>query len=188
MSDLIEISQGQDWTVEYRIRAGDGRGKPISVTLAADAATGDTALVIKGDHPALASDDVLLLGEDTVVVLSAGCAVGVTALAVTALAGSLKAGDVLAKLQDLTGYIIGLEVLASRGDATPLLAVGDTTVTLATQAGTDRGKVQVAGLQSTAAVAALLAGSYYFALWRRNSGTARTLAEGDFRVLQRGFL
>lgn len=186
MSQKVPIAKGQDWTIEFRVRAGDGHGNPIRVRLTADAASGATSLTIDGKHPALASSDELLFGEDFVVALSGACAAGVQTLSVTAIAGPLRSGDVLEKLQDLTGYTIQMEVLSRAGDATPLIASSDVTVTLATQTAADRGKVQVAGLAAT--TASLDAGSYYAALWRRNAATARPLAEVDFELSEEGFL
>ena len=180
------VGKGQDFTLAFRILAGDGRGRPIKVTLAADFAAGVTSLTIKPGHPALASGDKLLFGEDVVITLSGACAAGVATLAVDATLCALRTGDTLVKLQDLTSYTIALEVLTRRGDATPYMADTSFTVTLATQTGVDRGKVTLAAL--AAATASLTAGSYYAALWRRNSGNVRPLAEFTLKLVEAGFL
>lgn len=184
--DTVEVAIGSDWTIEHRIRAGDGHGKPIKVTLTANAVAGATSLSIRPDHPALSSGDKLLFGEDVIVTLSSGCAVGITTLAVTATDCVLNQGDELAKLADLTGYTVALEVLTRRGDATPYIADTSFTVTLATQSGADRGKVQVAAL--AAVTASLVAGSYFAALWRRDSGQKRLLDEFTLKLVEAGFL
>jgi hypothetical protein len=194
--DTIEVAIGQDFTIEHRIRAGDGHGKPIKVTLTANALAGATSLSIKPDHPALASGDKLLLGEDAIVTLSGACAAGVSTLAVTATDSPFQQGDELVKIQDLTGYSIKLEVLTRRGDATPYIADTSFTVTLATQSGSDRGKCQSACLAAVttalqAAAVALgqsAAGSYYAALWRRDSGSTRPLDEFTLKLVEAGFL
>lgn len=184
--DVIEAAIGQDWTIEYRIRAGDGHGRPIKVTLAGDYPAGVTSLAIKPDHPALASGDELLFGEDTVVKISSACAAGASTMAVDATLCALSAGEELLKLQDLTGMTLKLEVLTRRGDASPYIADTAFTVALAVQTAIDRGKVQIACPAAT--TAALEAGSYYGAFWRRESGQNRPLAEFTLKLLEAGFL
>lgn len=184
--DVVEVAIGQDFVLEHRIRAGDGHSKPIKVTLTANALATDTSLSIKPDHPALSSGDKLLFGEDAVVTLSAGCAVGSPTLSVTAPGFALNQGDELVKLVDLTGYDVKLEVLTRRGDATPLIADTAFTIALATQSGTDRGKLQASC--SAATTASLVAGSYYAALWRRDSGQKRQLDGFTLKLVEAGFL
>lgn len=194
--DEVAVAIGSDFTIEHRIRAGDGHGKPIKVTLTANALAGATSLSIRPDHPALASGDKLLFGEDVVVTLSGACAVGIATLAVTATDCAFNQGDELAKLVDLTGYTIACEVLTRRGDATPYIADTSFTVTLATQTANDRGKVQIAclaavttALQATAvALGQSAAGSYTAVLWRRDSGQKRPLDVFTLRLLEAGFL
>lgn len=184
--DTIEVKKGSDFAVEYRIRAGDGHGKPIRVTVAADAAVGATSLTVNPDHPALANGDKLLFGEDVVVTLSAACDAGDTSMDVTATTCAFDRGAQLDKLVDLTGYTIKAVVLQKRGDLAASAVIADTafTVTLATQSGVDRGKVTISAL--AAATASKDAGSYYGALWRRNSGSTRPLAEFDFKLVEAG--
>lgn len=184
--DVIEIPKGQDFTLEYRIKAGDGHGKPVRVTLAADAVAGATSLVVKPDHAAIANGDQLLFGDNVVISAGAACAAGATALTVAATPCVLHSGDNLDKLQDLTGYTIVMEVLEKRGDATAAISYSGASITIATQSGATMGLVQIAGL--AADTASLTAKSYYGALWRRNLATSRRLAEADVRIVEAGFL
>jgi hypothetical protein len=183
--DVVDLAIGQDFSRELRILALDGAGRRVSVTLAADAAAGATSLTVKPDHPALASGDKLLLGANVIVTLSATCDVGTTSMAVTATPAALNTGQQLAKVQDLTGFTVQAEALASRGDATPVIASADITVTLATQTGNDRGKLTLA--VAAAVTAALDAAALYLAVWRRDSGSKRLLYEASLRIQDAGF-
>lgn len=181
-----DIVKGTDWGLEVRVMAGDGHGKPIRLTVAHDAPIGSGSLTVKPDHPALASGDKLLLGEDVVLTLDGACAAGSPTLPVEDTAIAIDSGAVLAKIQDISAYTMQAEALASRGDATPVIAAGSFTVTPATQTGADRGKVTVT---CAAAVTALLTvGSYYLALWRQDSGNKRPVYEATLRVTEAGFL
>lgn len=184
--DTIEVTKGQDFAVEYRIRAGDGHGQPIRVTLTADAALGSTSLNIKPDHPAFAIGDKLLYGQDVVITLSATCDAGDPTMEVTATLHPLETGAQLEKLVDLTAYNLKAVVLEKRGDVAADALIPDTafTVTLATQSGVDRGKVMVSAL--AAATASKAAGSYYGSFWRRDSGNTRPLAEFTFKLVEAG--
>lgn len=184
--DEIVVSKGQDFAVEYRIRAGDGHGKPIRVTVTADAAAGATSVSIKPDHPDLADNAVLLLGNDSLVVLSAACPAGDTSLAVDALAFDLDTGNTLDLLIDLTGYTMKAVVLAQRGDVAADAVIADTalTVTVPTQTGNNYGKCSFAG--AAAATVSKAAGSYYGSFWRRDSGNVRPLAEFTFKLVEAG--
>lgn len=177
--------KGTDWGLEVRVMAGDGHGKPIRLTVAHDAPAVSGSLTVKPDHPALASGDKLLLGEDVVLTLDGACAAGSPTLPVDDTAIAIDTGTQLAKIQDLTGYTLQAEALSNRGDATPVIAAGSFTVTLATQTLLDRGKVTVT---CAAAVTALLtAGSYFFCLWRQDSGNKRPVYEATLRVTEAGF-
>jgi len=184
--DTIEVAKGQDFAVEYRIRTGDGHGKPIRVQLTADAALGATSLDIKPDHPAFASGDKLLFGEDVVITLSSTCDAGDPTMPVTATTHALDTGAVLEKITDLTGYTIKAVVLEKRGDLAAVAFLADTafTVALATQSGADRGKVTISAL--AAATVTKPAGSYYGSLWRRDSANTRPLAEFTFKLVEAG--
>lgn len=184
--NVIEVAKGQDWAVEYRIRAGDGHGKPITVTLDADASEGDSSLTIKPDHPSLSDGDVLLFGEDTLVVLADDCAAGEKTLTVAATPCSFDRGNELAKLVDLTGYAIKAVVLSKLGSSgTEIIAADDIDVTIPAQTGENYGKVVISGV--AADTAEQRAGSYPGALWRTDSGETRPLDGGDgftFKLLE----
>jgi hypothetical protein len=108
-------------------------------------------------------------------------------MSVEALPGPLKQGDVLQKLADLTGATMEMEVLTKRGDATPVISLTGGDVTLPTQSTTaNRGRVQFALL--AADTTSLDAGAYYWAAWRRNSGSSRPAAEGTFELSEKGFV
>lgn len=186
MSQTAPIAKGQDYTIKVRVLAGDGRGEPIKIRLTAPAASGATSLTIRGDHPAIASGDKFLFGEEMVVSASATCAAGVQTLSVTAIAAPLRQGDELAKIQDLTGATIAMEILTRRGDATALIAKSGGSITIATQTGDDRGFVSIAGV--AADTASMDPGSYYGAVWRSNSGSARPLCEFTLQLREAGFL
>ena len=187
MADEIEIAKGQDGTFELVVFSSNGQGKPVQVVLTADAAIGATSLSVRGDHPDIADDDVLLFGDNVRVQTSAATVAGDTSLAVDATAGPLKAGDIGRKLQVLTGYTIQGEVLTRRGDATPLITWSGADVTIPTQTVVgNTGRVQIAFL--AADTSSLSPGSYYGAIWKRDSGTSRPLWEGVVRITEAGFL
>lgn len=179
----IEVQKAQDWAVEYRVRAGDGHGKPIRVVLDADHDAGATSLTIKPDHPAFAPGDKLLLGEDTIISVSGTCAAGDTTLDVSATPCALDRGNELTKLVDLSGYSIKMVVLERRGDAAASAFLADSvfTVSIPTQSGADFGKVNISCL--AASTASKDPGSYYGALWRRDSGNAHPLDEFTFKLI-----
>jgi hypothetical protein len=89
--DVIEVAKGQDFAVEYRVRSGDGHGKPIVAVLTADAVLGATSIDIKPDHPAFASGDKFLFGQDVVLTLSSTCDAGDPTMPVTATTQALDA-------------------------------------------------------------------------------------------------
>lgn len=184
--DTIEVSKGQDFAVEYRIRAGDGHGKPIRVTITADANAGALSLAIKPDHPDLADNAVLLFGNDGLVVVNGACLAGDTSLAIDALAFDLDAGNTLELLVDLTGYTMKAVVLPNRGDVAADALIADTAlaVTVPTQTGNNHGKCSFVGL--AAATVSKTAGSYYGTFWRRDSGNVRPLAEFTFKLIEAG--
>jgi hypothetical protein len=175
----VRIAKTQDVTVQIRVRSHEW------AQLTAAAIAGATALSVRPLEYALASGAKLLFGGN-VVTLSASAAAGDVSLAVTAISGPLKAGDEGQLLRDLTGYSIEMEVLSNRGDATPIISLSGSAVTLATQSGVDRGKVDIALVAANTTNVA--AGMYYWAAWRRNSGSTRPLAEGDFELVEKGFL
>jgi len=188
MTAGVEITKGQDWTIEARIFTASGRGPDdlVKVRLTAAAAASATALTVVPLDDALASGDKLLFGENTIVTLSNAAAAGVTTVPVNAIPGPLSAGDVGKKLQDLTSYTIAMEILENRADATPVISKTGASITLATQTGDDRGKVQATGV--AADTTSLAVGRFFGAFWRTNAGTSRPLAEFDVSLIARGFL
>lgn len=184
--DTIEVAKGQDFTVEYRIRAGDGHGKPIRVTLEFDADAGATSLSIKPDHPDLADNAVLLFGNDGLVVVNGACLAGDTSLAIDALGFSLDAGNVLKLLVDLTGYTMKAVVLEKRGDVAADAIIADSAlpVTVPTQTGSNYAKCSFAG--AAAATVSKASGSYVGFFWRRDSGNTRPLGEFTFNLTEAG--
>lgn len=174
------IAKGQDWVIEFRVLSAEG------VELAADAVTGATSLAVKVLEDSFLTGDMLLFGKNTVITLSGPAAAGATTVAVTAIPGPLGSGQRGRKIRDLTGFTMEFEVLEGFGDATPVIATGAVSITPATQTGTDRGKVQVAGLAAT--TTSLAPKRYAYALWRTNAGSKRPLAFGDFDISERGFL
>lgn len=162
----IEVNKGQAWEVEWRMRAGDGHGNPIRVTLDADAAEGGTTLVVKPSHPAFADGDVFLFGEDVLVVLSDDCPAGEKTMTVTALPCALDRGNQLEKLASQAGATIKAVVLKKRGDvaADAVIPATDITVVIPTQTGDDFAKVIITG--EVDADFDQPAGSYHGALWR----------------------
>lgn len=191
--DQITVRKAQDCTVEVMIFAGSGRGLGNDLTdfvhaqLAADALAGATTLTVRPLEDDLASGDMLLFGKNTVVTLSGAAAAGTTTIAVNAIPGLLRSGEVGKKLQDLTGFTVEAEVLANRGDAAPIISKTGGSVTLLNQAqASGRGRVQIA--LAAADTSGQIAGSYYGSVWRRNVGSARQEAEFDFRIVEAGFL
>lgn len=183
----VEVAKGQDFAIEVRVLAGDGHGKPINVTLTADAAIGAESLSIKPDHPAFASGDMLLFGEDTVIVLDEACAAGDPTMGVVATTFPMSAGTQLDKISDLTNYTsMKCVVLAKRGDAAVSAVIADSAlaVTKATQSGIERGKATIVGL--AAATASKEPGSYYGAFWLRDSGAMRPFADFTFKLVEAG--
>ena len=184
----IEIAKAQDFTIEVRVLEGSGRlgGQAVSVRVAADAAAGATTLVVSPLDDALANGDKLLYGINHVVSLGADAAAGATSLTVSALSAPLRLGDIGRKLRDLTGYTIEFEMLKRGADATPLISKTGGSITIPSQAGADRGKVQVACVSTD--TVNIAPGQYYGALWRRNAGSSRPLAEMDVTISAKGFL
>lgn len=172
--------KGRDFEIVHRILA------PELVTLRADAAAGATSLLIKRLEDALSDGDALIVGKNMLVTLDGAAAAGVELLAVDAIPGRLFEGEILQKVRDLTGYTIEWELLAARGDATPLIATGSVTIQLLTQSGATIGQVRITG--AAALTTALDPGRYFYALWRRNSGSRRPLAYGDIVLEEAGFL
>lgn len=177
-----EIVRGQDAVLECRVMSHE------TVRLNSDAATGATTLNINPLDYALASGDKLLFGESTVVTLSGVAAAGVVAVPVTALAGPLRSGDLGQKIRDLTSFMIEYELLAQRGDATPLIAPADVTVSILTQTGDDRGKVQVSIPAAKTLANILDAGSLFDAYWKTDAGSKRPLAYGTVKAVEAGSL
>jgi len=171
---------GDETPFELRVRA------PEWCQLTADAAAAATSLAVRPLPHALASGDKLIFGENTVVTLSGAAAAGVVALPVSATPGPLSAGDVGQKLRDLTGFTLVFEALSNRGDATPLITISGDDVTIATQTGIERGKVQFTCL--AAKTASLSPSTLYWSIWRRNVGSARPEAEGDLEIYEAGGL
>lgn len=174
------LAKGQDWMLELRVMASE------RVQLAAPALAGATSLTIYPLEDALATGDKLLFDVNTVITLSAPATPGTTTLAVSAIPGPLRQGAVGQKMQDLTGYSIEFEALHSRGDTTAVITKSGASVTILPQGGDDRGKVQIDGV--AADTANLEPKTYFAAVWRRNAGSARPLAEGDLILREAGFL
>lgn len=179
----IKVAKGQDW-VRY-VRVFDG----AQVQLSADAATGATTLTLAPDHPAIASGDKLLFGENVIVTTSGTCAAGATSLSVTALAGPLKAKAAGRRIvKDLSGYTLVVEISDDRDDATALItapttAVGDD----ATDPNSP--KADVVSLTGLAAdTSSQTPGTYYWALWNRASNANRPLADGPFILEAKAFV
>lgn len=179
--EVYELARGEDAVLECRVFSHE------TVKLTADALEAATALTVAPLEWALSNGDKLLFGLNTVVTLTAGAAAGAVALTVSALAGPLRAGDVGQKLRDLTGYTIQYELLAKRGDATPVFAKSGAAITIPSQAGDSRGIVQVAvAAADTLSIPA--AGSYFDAYWRTDSGSKKPLSYGPVKAVDAGFL
>lgn len=173
--------KGRDFEITHRVMA------PERLLLRADAAGGATSLACKRLADALSDNDSLLVGDSNMIVtLNGDAAAGVETLTVDALAGRVYEGEILQKIRDLTGYAIEWELLAARGDATPLIASASVTIQLLTQSGATIGKVRITG--AAALTTALDPGRYFYALWRVNSGSRRPLAYGDIVLEEAGFL
>lgn len=185
-NEPIVIAKGQDVTIEKRIRA-EG-----SIKLTSDAAAAATSISIDRDHIAFTAGDMLIYSDTVVITVdTGGCAAGATTMPVTALPGPLKTGDQLQKLADLTGYTEVLEVLTDAGDATPLISLAGADVTIPSQASAaNRGRVLFTLLKADTVDTGVDVGpgSFYYAVWKRDSGSQRPQVEGTFEVKERGFL
>jgi hypothetical protein len=176
----FEIAKGQTWAYEFRVLA------PEAVQLSADVGIGEDALPVLALDDALASGDKLLFGENTVVTLDGAAAAGAESVPVATTTVRLRKGDVGRKIRDLTGFDEQFEVLTQSGDATPVIADAALTVTPATQSGDDRGKVTVSGAPGT--TTSLGVGSYFGALWNRESSEERPQATASIKLVAKGFL
>lgn len=174
------IAIGQDASIVFRVLA------PEKVELASNAAAAATSLSVKPLRDALSSGDKLLFGENTVVTLSAGASAGAITVAVDAIPGTLQSGEKGQKIRDLTSVTLEFEVVENGGDATPVIANGDVTITPATQTGVDRGKVTV--FIADTVTATLEAKSYLYSLWNRTANNYRPVAYGTFEARELGFL
>lgn len=185
---MINLTKAQDATIEFRVRKGDGHGEPIRLVLTADAAATDTSITVHRDHPALSSGDVLIFGEDVLLVVNtAGSAAGAITVPLTAgLAGPLYRGDVLEQLQSLTSYTLEAELLTTGDQETAEVAFTSGDFTIPTQTGANYGKAQLA--VAAADTSGLDEEAYVLGVWRTNSGTARPLGRYDVRLSEAGFL
>lgn len=174
MSTRIDLAKGEDRLLAFRVSTGD------TVQLSDAAAAAATSLSIKANKTALSSGDKLLFSDNVVLTLSGSVAAGAVTASVSALPGPLARGDVGKLIQDITGFTLQFEVLTRAGDATPLIAK-NATISDAT-GGVCR--VQIDADDSDD----LDPGSYYWALWRRDSGDSRPIAEGTLALREGGFL
>lgn len=178
-NETMKIERGRDFTIEYRIHSREW------VRLRDAAAASDTALTVEPLEYALAAGDKLLFGKNTVVTVdTGGAAAGAVSVPVTSLAVPLANGSIGSKLADLTVYTLEWELLVNPEDTTPVIANSAVTVTILTQTGADRGKVQVVG--EPADTTSLELGSYFGALWRTNTGNKRPLAYGPVELVAAG--
>lgn len=183
MNDLawqtIPVKRGQDVTVQARIFT---RG--VQVQLSADVVGGAAALPLKPDHPAIASGSKLLFGENIIATTTDACPPGDTSVTITALPGAgiiLRANAYGRRMADLVGATLKFGVFED-GDEEEAAAFFTATVSLADDPDdANSPKAQVAEAAVTAANTALMdLKTYYFAIWRTNSGTKRPVSEGDF--------
>ena len=176
-STTIEIAQGQDWTVEYRILA------PETVQLAADAADGATTLSILPLQRDLSNGDKLLFGDGArIVTLGAAASAGDVTLTVSAINGPLYRTDKGQKIRDITGWTIEWELLKEAGDATPEIATGDVTINITS--GTE-GVVQVT-VPDEDTEDLEVDRAYVATLWRKDDGSERPLAYSTVYLRARG--
>lgn len=175
------LAKGQDWPLEITIF-----GPEKSIRLSGTAADGATDLFVEADHPALDNGDKFRFGEYITVTLTNDVDAGDRHIPVSALAGPIEAGETGELLRDLTGYTIQLEALEDGADAAPVFTKSGADVVIPSQAGADRGKVQIAG--AAADWASSEPGAYPFWAWRRDSGQKRPIARGTINLEAQGFL
>lgn len=185
----ITVAKGSDWVRFVRVY------DKARIILSADAAAGATTLTLAPDHPAIASGDKILFGENVILTTSGSCAAGATSLGVTAIPGPLKARAIGQRIvKDLSAYAIEFRVFAHRGASETLftlaeasgVTVGDDTTDPAGSGKSD--VVQVDGDEDN--TADLDAGAYFWVLWRVDEGNEYPFegARGPFEVEDVGYI
>jgi len=181
----IRVSKGSDWTRYIRVLDG------AAVQLSQDASA--SPLTLAPDHPAIASADKLLFGENIILTTSGACAAGATSLAVSSVPGPLKAKAVGRRIvKDLSGYELEFRVFVNRGDTTAQFTLTEGSGVTAGDDATDpagSGKadiVQVSGDEAN--TTGLDAGNYFWALWRADEGYEKPLAQGPFILEEAGYV
>lgn len=189
MSDQITIERGRDGTVPIRCWVEDGREAFVEAKASAAFAAGVTSITIDRLGYTLSSGDMLQVvttkGDGPVFTLGAGAAIGATSLTVTATPGPIKAGEVMRKLSDITGYTLEMRILAAAGDLVPIIPVVNLPVTIADQTViATRGIANVA-VDSTD-TSGLTGGPFFGVLWRTDASNKRSLWEGAVNIVDAG--
>jgi hypothetical protein len=177
----ITVAKGEAFTRYVRILG------PERVRLATDAAAGATTLLIKPDHPSIGNGEKLLAGDNIIVTLTEACPAGDTSLVVSAIVGPVSAGSYLQRIvKDLSGYTVSVEIVANRGDATPVLTIAPTVTDDTEDPAAIKSDVLV--ISTTAAQMAFGPGHYAWFAWRTNAGSERPIANGSFTVEEKARL
>ena len=181
----IRVAKGSDWTRYVRVFDG------AEIVLSADASA--SPLTLAPDHPAIASGDKILFGENIILTTSGACAAGATSLAVSSVPGPLKARAVGRRLRkDLSGYELELRVFENRGDPAAMftlaegggITVGDDATD---PAGSGKSQIaQVVGDEDDTKDET--AGNYFWVMWRCDEGNEYPLegARGPFELYEAG--
>lgn len=178
----IRVAIGSDWTRYVRVFDG------ATITLSADAASGATTLTLAPDHPAIASGDKILFGENVILTTSGACAAGATSLSVTATAGPLKARAIGRRIvKDLSGYDLEFRVLTNRGDSTALLEIQGTSADDTTDPNSPKADIgSIVGDEAN--FTSVDAGTYFWALWDATESSEVPLAQGPFELVEAGYI
>lgn len=181
----IRVSKGSDWTRYIRVLDG------AAVQLSQDASA--SPLTLAPDHPAIASADKLLFGENIILTTSGACAAGATSLAVSSVPGPLKAKAVGRRIvKDLSGYELEFRVFVNRGDAAAVFTITESDGVSVGDDATDpagSGKADIVAVTGDEAnTKDLDAGSYFWSLWRADEGYEKPLASGPFLIEEKGYV
>jgi hypothetical protein len=177
----ITVVKGSDWTRYVRVFDG------AQIVLSADAAAAAVSLTLAPDHPAIASGDKLLFGENIILTTSGACAAGATSVGVTAIPGPLKAKAVGRRIvKDLSTYTLEFRMLAQRGDTASVFDITPTVGDDATDPNSPKADIaQVVGDEDDTKDET--PGSYFWALWNTVESAEKVIAQGPFEIVEAGY-
>lgn len=185
MSDSITIERGRDGTIPIRCHVLNGRGGYVEAKASAYAAAGVTSITIDRLEYALASGDMLQIGDGLVVTTSGAVAIGATTLPVTTTPGPVKAGEVMRLLANLTGYTVEMRIMNTAGDLVPVIPVVNLPITIPDQTViATRGIFNIA-VDSTD-TSSLTGGPFAGTAWRTDASNKRSLWTGQVNIVDEG--